>query len=150
MKNACILHVEDEQADLELVQFAFKRAGITIPLQSVTDGQAAMDYLSGTGPFADRENYPLPCLILLDLKLPKVTGLEVLAWLRQQPQHKHTVVIVFSSSAHPGDVESAYGLGANSFVQKPSSLPANLSLAQALKAWWLDLNRFDPGCEPLP
>ncbi len=150
MKNTCILHVEDEPADIEIIAFAFQRAGFGQLLRVVTDGQDAMDYLSGAGPYADRQKYPVPCLILLDLKLPKVSGLELLAWLRQQPNLRRIVVIVFSSSTHPSDVERAYELGANSFIQKPSDLEANLHLGEVLKAWWLELNRFPPASDPAP
>ncbi|HWH69743.1 MAG TPA: response regulator [Candidatus Sulfotelmatobacter sp.] len=142
-----ILQVEDEEADITLLQYVFRQAGIQVPLRAVTDGQMAIDYLSGAGPFADRATYPLPCLILLDLKLPKLTGLEVLAWLRQQPRLKRTVVIVFSSSAQLGDVERAYDLGANSFIQKPPDLEHTREIAQLLKAWWLGYNCFPLSCE---
>ncbi len=142
-----ILQVEDEEADITLVRFVCEQAGIANPLHAVTDGQMAIDYLSGTGDFGDRSRHPLPCLILLDLKLPKLTGLEVLAWLRQQPSLKHIVVIVFSSSAHPSDIRRAYDLGANSFVQKPPDLEPTLEIFQLLKAWWLSCNCVPPADE---
>ncbi len=140
--NNCILHVEDEEADLFLLRRAFKKAVIEPPPQAVTDGQAAMDYLSGVGPYADRQQHPLPCLVLLDLKLPGVSGLEVLAWIRRQPNLRRLVVIVFSSSSQPSDLQQAYELGANSFVQKPSGLEPTVEIAKLLKGWWLGVNRF--------
>lgn len=143
--NKCILQIEDEEGDIFLFKFACEQAGIDTPLQTVTDGQMAIDYLSGVGPYADRHKHPLPFLVLLDLKLPKVSGLEALAWIRQQPGLKHLVVIVFSSSAQPRDVERAYELGANSFVQKPSSLEETIELLQLLKSWWLRYNHFAHG-----
>ncbi len=146
----CILQVEDEEADIFLIQHVFKKAGITSPLQAVTDGQMALDYLSGTGAYADRATHPLPCLVLLDLKLPKLDGLEVLAWIRQRPQFQGMVVVVFSSSSHPADVERAYRLGANSFIQKPSGMDKTLEVAQLLKGWWLGYNRFAPVYESQP
>jgi CheY-like chemotaxis protein len=142
--SSCILHVEDEEADQFLVQFAFKRAGVDIPLRTVTDGELAIQYLSGAGAFADRQNYPLPRLVLLDLKLPKRGGLEVLEWIRQQPGFRSLVVVIFSSSAQPGDLERAYHLGANSFVQKPPGLEPTVEFARLLKGWWLGQNRFAP------
>jgi CheY-like chemotaxis protein len=142
--NNCILQVEDEDADILLIRYAFKQAGIKSPLMAVTDGQMAIDYLSGNGPYADRQQYPMPCLVILDLKLPKLSGLEVLSWIRQQPVLKSMVVVVFSSSAQPQDLEQAYQLGANSFIQKPASLDQTLEIAQLLKGWWLGYNRFAP------
>lgn len=140
--NNCILHVEDEEADIFLLQRALKKAGVQLPLKAVTDGQAALDYLSGAEPFADRQQNPLPCLILLDLKLPKQSGFDVLKWLRQNANLRTIVVIVLSSSADPKDVDRAYELGANSFIQKPSDLEQTVRLAQVFKDWWLTYNRF--------
>lgn len=146
----CILQVEDEEADIFLLQRVFSKAGITSPVQAVTDGQLAMDYLSGASPYADRIKHPLPCLVLLDLKLPKVSGLEVLAWIRQQTRLQGLVVVVFSSSSQPTDVERAYQLGANSYIQKPSGMEQTLEVAQLLKGWWLGYNRFAPIYEIRP
>ncbi len=145
MTHQCILQVEDEEADAILLQEVFKRVGIANPVQVVTDGQMAKDYLEGAGMFANRKQYPLPCLILLDLKLPKVSGLEMLAWLRQQPVLKKLPVVVFSSSRHPGDINRAYELGALSYVQKPSDLDGATEFARLFKAWWLRLNQFPQG-----
>ena len=140
--NTCILHVEDEEADIFLLRRAFSRAGVDASIKAVTDGEMAISYLSGAGPFADRRENPLPSLVLLDLKLPKVTGFEVLAWLRRQPHLRSLVVIVFSSSADPKDVDRAYELGANSFVQKPPAVEQTVRLVEILNAWWLEHNRF--------
>jgi CheY-like chemotaxis protein len=144
MTDKCILQVEDEESDIFMLQLVFKRAGITSPVHVVTDGQMALDYLSGSGPFADRRQHPLPCLVLLDLKLPKLDGLEVLAWIRQQPRLKKLVVVLFSSSVVPGDVDRAYELGANSYIQKPSDPEHTLEIAQLLKGWWLGYNHYAP------
>jgi CheY-like chemotaxis protein len=148
--HKCILQVEDEEADIFLLQFAFKKAGIQSPVQAVMDGQMAIDYLSGTGAYADREKHPLPCLVLLDLKLPKISGLEVLAWIRQQPNLRSLAVVVFSSSSQPSDLERAYELGANSFIQKAAQFEQTLEIAQLLKGWWLGYNRFAPIYEAKP
>ena len=144
MNTKCILQVEDEEADVFLLQLIFKRTGINSPVQAVTDGEMAIHYLSGVGRFADRQKYPLPCLVLLDLQLPKVSGLDVLAWIRQQPYLNRLVVVVFSSSALPEDVSRAYELGANSYIEKPSNMERTLELAQLLKGWWLGFNRYAP------
>ncbi len=144
MNSGCILQVEDEESDIFLLKHVFQIVGILNPLQVVTDGNMAIDYLRGAGKFSDREQYPLPCLVLLDLKLPRLSGQEVLAWIRRQPDLATLVVVVCSASAHPADVERAYQLGANSYIQKPSCLEQSLEVAQLLKGWWLGYNRF-PG-----
>lgn len=146
----CLLQVEDEEADIFLLQRVFSKAGITSSVQVVTDGQMALDYLSGATPYTDRVKHPLPCLVLLDLKLPKISGLEVLAWIRQQPPLRGLVVVVFSSSSQPADIELAYQLGTNSYIQKPSSMEQTLEVAQLLKGWWLGYNRFAPIFEAHP
>ncbi len=81
MSDNCILQIEDEEADIFLLKHVFDKAGITSPVRAVTNGQMAIDYLAGIGVYADRAQYPLPCLVLLDLKLPKISGLEVLEWV---------------------------------------------------------------------
>lgn len=142
--NKCILQVEDEADDIFMLQVVFRRADITCPLHVVTDGQMAIDYLSGVGPYANREEHPLPCLVLLDLKLPRLNGLEVLAWIRQQPNLKNLVIVIFSSSILSEDVERAYELGANSYIQKPSDPSRTLQIAHLLKGWWLGFNQYAP------
>jgi CheY-like chemotaxis protein len=144
MRSNCILHVEDDEPYVFLLQLTFERAGITNPVHAVSDGQMAIDYLAGAGVFADREKHPLPCLVLLDLKLPKVSGLEVLEWIRRQPGLKRLVVVMLSSSAQPDDVERAYELGANSYIEKPCELGRTQEIAQLLKGWWLGYNQFPP------
>ena len=146
----CILQVEDEETDIEIMRFVFDRVGITNPLHVVTDGQTAIDYVSGAGDFADRSKHPLPSLILLDLNLPKVSGLEFLTWLRDQAGLRHIVVIVFSSSSEPDDLRRAYDLGANCFIQKPVSISSTMEMVKAFKSWWLDWNHFPPVCETSP
>lgn len=117
-----ILLVEDDSNDTLLLQRAFRRAGITLPLQMVSDGDQAVAYLRGDDQYADRKTYPLPSLILLDLKLPRRSGLEVLQWLRQEAPGpvKEIPVIVLTSSRLSEDVDQAYSLGANSYMAKPS------------------------------
>ncbi len=147
MTTKSILQVEDDENDRFLLKRVFEHAGITSPLHVVTDGQMAIDYLSGEGQFADRRRYPLPCLVLTDLNLPKKSGLEVLRWIRHQPHLKKLVVVVFSSSALPQEVDVAYDLGVNAYIQKVAD-PDNLKeIAHLLKGWWLGHNHFAPIAE---
>ena len=136
-----ILHVEDSDADVFLVQYAFKRAEIINPVQVVTDGQMAIDYLSGAGKFTDRTQFPLPGLVLLDLKLPHVIGMEVLAWIRQQPSLKRLIAIILSSSGQEGDIVRAYELGVNGFLVKPADANTLADMCKALKHFWFMYNQ---------
>lgn len=141
MTSDTILLVEDNQDDAFFMKQALKDAEIMNPLREVEDGQQAIDYLSGTGKFADRERFPLPAVVFLDLKLPMKTGHEVLQWIRAQPQFKKLIVIVLTSSNEPVDLNRSYQLGANSFVVKPPTPQELLKLAEAFKLWWLRQNR---------
>ena len=138
--NGTILHVEDRDEDVFLLKYAFKRAEIKNPVQVATDGQQAIDYLAGAGKFADRKQFPLPCLVLLDLKLPYKMGLEVLEWVRQQPLGKSLIVIILSSSMQEGDIRRAYELGVNAFLVKPSNTDILADMCRALKHFWLTHN----------
>ncbi len=106
--NRVILVVDDDENDLLFAKMAMDKAGVRNPVQAAKDGQEALDYLQGTEKFADRLKYPLPYMVLLDLKLPYVMGLDVLTWIRSQPQFKTTIVIVLTSSRHIGDIRTAY------------------------------------------
>jgi len=141
-KETCILEVEDDKNEAFLLRYAFEQAGITDAVHVATDGQMAIEYLAGSPPFADRLEYPLPKLVILDLNLPRKNGLEVLEWIRQQPVLKRLVIILFTSSCFPADVDRAYDLGANSFIEKPVDLEHALEIARLLKGWWLDCNHF--------
>ncbi len=138
--NKLILIVEDDENDVTFVKMAMKKAGVTNPVQIVTDGQQALDYFQGTEKYADRSEFPLPYLVLLDLKLPFVMGLDVLAWIREQPQLKSTIVIVLTSSRHTEDIGMAYQLGANAYLVKPAHLDALAGLMRTLKDFWLTQN----------
>jgi CheY-like chemotaxis protein len=120
-KVQCILVAEDDPSDAFFLQRAFKRAGIPLTLQFVRDGQEALDYLNGVGGYANRQTFPPPQLVLLDLKMPRLDGFETLAQIRKV-LHLEVPVIVFSSSNLPTDVGRAYDLGANSYFVKPHSL----------------------------
>src|SRR6185503_17371937 len=139
MSNTILL-VEDEENDVFFLKRAFKEVGILHPLHVAEDGQEALDYLSGHGEYADRERFPVPCLILLDLKLPRVMGFEVLQWIREQPALKSLVVIILTSSRLEPDIEKAYKLRANAYLVKPSTPPELRGIATAIKEFWLELN----------
>src|ERR1051325_11620971 len=141
LKSDSILHVEDREEDVFLLNYAFRRAEIKNPVYVAADGQQALDYLGGAGKFADRSKFPLPCLVLLDLQLPHKMGLEVLEWIRQQPSLKALIVITLSSSLHEGDIRRAYELGTNAFLVKPASADMLADMCQALKHFWLVHNQ---------
>ncbi len=137
MTQFSILQVEDQAQEVSFQQQAFKRVGIHNPVQVVSDGQQAIDYVAGIGPFQDRQKYPLPGLVLLKLRLPRLPGLEVLQWIRAQPSLKPLVVIALSPPHPASDLARAYELGANSCVLEPASAEEWIDLARGLKAWWL-------------
>jgi CheY-like chemotaxis protein len=137
-----ILYVEDEEADVVLLEHVLKKVGIQNPLQAVKDGKLAKDYLAGEPPFHNRGRHPLPGLVLLDLNLPYWSGFEVLEWIRQQPQLRRLPVLIFSSSNRPDDIARAYDAGANGYVVKPNALADLRSLVLALRDFWLLHNRF--------
>lgn len=128
-----VLYAEDEENDVFLLERAFARAGVEHPLQVVTDGAVALRYLAGTGEFSDRERFPLPCLALLDLNLPRKSGLEILQWIRANPDLRALPVILLSSSNQTRDIQSAYALGANGYLVKPSSAEKLVELVSALR-----------------
>jgi CheY-like chemotaxis protein len=138
--NQPILLVEDDENDVMLLQRAFRRAAIVNPLQVVRHGDDAVAYLEGTGEFADRALHPLPVLMLLDLKLPRRTGLEVLRWVKERTGLKRIPIVVLTSSKNDDDVNRAYELGANSYVVKPVSFETLLELVKSLELYWLVLN----------
>jgi CheY-like chemotaxis protein len=140
MNEPAILVVEDSPDDVLLLQRAFRKANLINPVQVVPDGQAAIDYLSGVDAYADRERFPLPALILLDLKLPKRSGHEVLEWIRAQPGLRRVPIAMLTSSKETSDINRAYDLGANSYLMKPVDFDALLQLVQTLKLYWMILN----------
>ena len=135
-----LLLVEDDPNDVMLFRRAKDKSKLANPLQVVEDGEAALAYLSGRGIYADRNLYPFPALMLLDLKLPRKSGLEVLAWLRQQPGINRLPVVVLTSSKESLDVGRAYDLGANSYLVKPVAFDNLLGMVKALGMYWLILN----------
>jgi CheY-like chemotaxis protein len=141
MTEEPILLVEDNPDDLALMMRALKRAQVANPVHTVTTGGDAIRYLKGEGQFADRKRFPLPYLILLDLKLPEVPGLEVLQWIRTNLDFA-VVVVVLSSSAEAQDVITAAKRHCNSYLVKPDSLQELYDLAALIKAYWIDRNQW--------
>jgi len=142
-----MLLVEDDPNDILLIQRAFAKASLVNPLKIVRDGEEALNYLEGTGQFADRGKHPVPSLILLDLKLPRRSGLEVLQWLREQPGLSHIPVIVLTSSKESSDINRAYSLGANSYLVKPVGFEGLLEMVKTIGMYWMIMNK---GPEALP
>ena len=140
VRDEVILLAEDDPNDVLLIQRAFQRNHVANPVQVVRDGEEALAYLSGQAPFADRERHPLPVLMLMDLKMPRKSGLEVLAWVRQQPGLKRLPIIVLTSSNQSPDINRAYELGANSYLVKPAGFDSLLDLVKNLDMYWLILN----------
>ena len=138
--DGVILLAEDDPNDVLLIQRAFQRNHVANPVQVVRDGEEALAYLSGQAPFADRERHPLPLLMLMDLKMPRKSGLEVLEWVRQQPGLKRLPIIVLTSSNQSPDINRAYELGANSYLVKPAGFDSLLDLVKNLDMYWLILN----------
>jgi CheY-like chemotaxis protein len=141
--NRGLLLVEDNQDDVFLMKRALKAARVVNPLYVVEHGQEALDYLGGAGKFASRESYPLPAVVFLDLKLPFISGHDVLAWIRRQKQLESLVVVVLTSSNEASDLSRCYSLGANSYVVKPPTPEQLEELAKAFKWYWLEYNQFD-------
>jgi CheY-like chemotaxis protein len=142
-EDSAILLVEDDENDVLFLKHAFESVGVLNRLEVAYNGQQAIDYLSGDGPYADRGRFPFPRLVLLDLNLPLREGLEVLRWIKQQPELQTLMVIMLSSSDDPKTVDECYRLGARSFLVKPVSIRERVEMAKAIKEYWLELNQFD-------
>src|SRR5580704_12391757 len=152
MNENVILLVEDCSEDASLVQLAFKKWGITNPIAVVPDGEHAVEYLSGQGVYADRERHPLPCIALLDLNLPQMSGFEVLQWVRSRPDLLNLPVVVLSGTKDPADFEKAHRLGANACVVKTLDLAELYELIQHLNYFSLasDFNSSAVDWSPEP
>ena len=136
--NYAILLVEDDHNDVLLIKRAFQKANIANPIIVVNDGEQAVSYLAGREPYVDRA---VPMLVLLDLKLPRKSGHEVLEWLRQQPNLNRLPVVVLTASSESSDVNRAYDLGANSYLVKPVTFDALVEMVKTLNLYWLILNK---------
>jgi CheY-like chemotaxis protein len=148
-KSDVFLLVDDDSNDQVLIRRSFRKAQAAIRVVVANDGDEALSYLSGTGNFSDRNQYPLPCAILLDLKLPRRSGLEVLAWVRKQAPLRQMPVVILTSSHLEEDVRAAYDLGANSYLVKPVDLSDLETMIARVAEYWADLNHPPPALSPM-
>lgn len=135
-----LLLAEDDPNDQLMMTRSLQKLGVPMKLRLVGDGEEAISYLAGEGVFGNREHFPLPKLTLLDLKMPRRSGLEVLEWIRSRPEIRTSVVVMLSSSDLPEDVRAAYQRGANSYLVKPNSVDRLNELNEALVTYWLKKN----------
>jgi CheY-like chemotaxis protein len=143
-ENAVILLAEDRRDDVLLIRRALAAANVKNPLMVLPDGEETLAYLDGTGDYANRQRFPLPDIILLDLKMPKMDGFEVLRAIKERPHLHHIRVIVLTSSEDIFDVNKAYELGASSFLVKPLEFENFAGLMRTLNYFWLKRNAM-PG-----
>lgn len=132
-----ILMAEDDDNDVFFIERAFKQSQILNPIHRVRDGEEAIAYLRGDGNYADRQKYPLPQFMLLDLKMPRKNGFEVIAWIRQQPGIKRLPIAILTSSKEDPDINHAYDIGANTYLVKPVKFEELVETVKALGMFWL-------------
>ena len=138
-----ILLVDDRENDREIMRVAFKKANFSNPLQEVHNGEEAIAYLKGEDVYTDRNKFPLPAVMLLDLNMPMKNGFDLLSWVRTQPALKRLSIVILTASTRMEDVERAFDLGANSFLVKPSNIDALIAMIRCLRDW-LQINHFPP------
>ncbi|MCS6243020.1 MAG: response regulator [Opitutus sp.] len=136
-----VLIADDCETDVMLMRSVFRGAGFTQPLQFAHDGEEAMAYLRGDGAYRNRDQFPLPCVLLLDLNRLRKNGFDVLAWQQGQPELKRLPVYILSASSRPEDIERAYDLGAHAYLVKPCSLDSLALVAKQLFAW-IKINHY--------
>lgn len=146
MESQTVLLAEDDPDDILLTQIAFEKARLANPLQIVRDGAEAIDYLKGEGRFANRSKFPLPILILMDLQMPRISGFQVIEWLRSNPDLKKIPVAILTATDHDPYIKRAYDLGAESYLIKPPNAETLVALVGRLHAYWLIINE-PPRCE---
>lgn len=141
MAKGPVLLVEDDPSDARLIQRAFSKLDARVAMIRLTNGDDVVSYLSGEAPYENRTTYPLPCIVLLDIKLPRRSGFEVLQWLRRQPTAVNRLpVVMLTSSRHSVDINRAYDLGANSYLSKPEAASQLEQLATRFQSYWLGIN----------
>jgi CheY-like chemotaxis protein len=136
LRSGCILLIEDNEDEAVALKRSLRKAGVTMPVKIAQDGTAALSYLQGDPPFADRKRYPLPTIIILDLYLPNNDGFEILKWLRSQPQFSQTFIAVLTVPGKIHDIARAYRVGANSFLTTPCRPEDIRNLAEGFPAHW--------------
>jgi two-component system, response regulator len=139
-----ILLIEDNSSDVDLTKRALEKGRIANALVIVSDGQEALDYLFGTGEYAGRDSSDFPALTLLDLKLPKVSGLDVLRRIRSEPNTRRMPVVILTSSSEEHDIAAGYELGVNSYIRKPVDFEQFVQSVAQLGLYWLVLNEEPP------
>ena len=144
LRNHVVLHVDDDADDVHFVRRAFARVGADAVVRAVSGGAAAIEYLAGQGQYADRSLHPLPTLVLLDLKLPGMSGFEVLRRIRSDPVHRRMIVIIFTGSGEIADIRRAYDDGASSYLVKPGNPQDLEGLLESVKRYWLESNEPPP------
>jgi CheY-like chemotaxis protein len=147
LETSNILLAEDDENDVVLMRRAFNKARIVNPIHVVSDGEEAILYLSGEGKYFERSEFPLPCLLLLDLKMPRKNGFDVLRWVRAQEDLKRLLIVVLTSSRENRDINMAYDLGANSYLVKPPDFQDLIGMLKSLEGYWLFLNQV-PSLKP--
>ena len=140
-----ILLVEDEEDDVLFMRLAMQESQVQNQIVVARDGQQAVEYVNSEGEFADRKKFPVPGLILLDLKLPYVPGMEVLIQIRKNREWARVPVVIFSSSNQDSDVEAAHKLGANAYIVKPAYTEL-LKVVRRLKKYWIEADGPPPNC----
>ena len=139
-----ILLVEDEASDAVLIQRAFEKVGVRNPIAHLANGDAALAYLEGINQYGDRVKFPLPILIILDLKLPGLSGLQILKWIRTKRDLRLIPVVVLTGSADTTNIQSAYEAGANSYLLKPADRAEIVRVVEALEQYWMQVNVAPP------
>jgi Response regulator containing CheY-like receiver, AAA-type ATPase, and DNA-binding domains len=137
--NSIIMLVDDSLDDLELMRIAFKRAGIRNPIAEMHSGEEAIEYLSGEGKYADRRHFPLPCVVITDLKMPGVDGFELLEWLKGQSAFDRVPKIVLTASRHDEDERRATEVGCSAYFVKPEQLDGLVKLVSKMNDGWISV-----------